>query len=196
MTPERKEKLSYVLDHRQDDVVVVMENVEDPRNITAVMRSCDGVGIQNVHIISTSVKRPKKWSYYSGKSAEKWISLHHHNSVAGCLNMLKEQGFTILTTRLSDQAKDLYELDLTQKIALVFGNESIGISEELHSMADGNFLIPQVGMLQSLNISVACAISIYEVFRQKRLAGHYDQAALPQVQMAQLMEQWKLSESD
>ena len=84
----------------------------------------------------------------------------------------------IYTTHLSKDATGLYELDFTQKVALVFGNEHGGLSEETIALADGNFLIPQVGIIKSLNISVACAVSVYEAFRQKRDAGHYNACLL------------------
>jgi tRNA (guanosine-2'-O-)-methyltransferase len=88
----------------------------------------------------------------------------------------------------------LYDLDLTRKTALVFGNEHSGCSEEIIKKADGNFLIPQVGIIQSLNISVACAVTIYEAFRQKKLAGHYDSARLPESEQAKLFKDWKMYE--
>ncbi|MDQ3846306.1 MAG: RNA methyltransferase, partial [Bacteroidota bacterium] len=99
----------------------------------------------------------------------------------------------ILTTHLSSDAVSLYELDLTKKMALVFGNEHSGVSEEIRTMADGNFIIPQVGMIQSLNISVACAVTLYEAFRQKSNAGHYGQQKLNGDIYHQLKSQWELN---
>jgi len=81
-------------------------------------------------------------------------------------------------------------------VALVFGNEHAGVSDEIRQMADGNFIIPQMGIIQSLNISVACAVSIYEAYRQKAAAGHYDQASLPVTQRQQLLQEWGFHETD
>jgi tRNA (guanosine-2'-O-)-methyltransferase len=103
----------------------------------------------------------------------------------------------ILTTYLSSGAISLYEIDLTQKIALVFGNEHEGVSDEIRTLADGNFMIPQVGMIQSLNISVACAVSLYEAFRQKKSAGHYIKRKISPESHGLLFEQWgKQNEAD
>src|ERR1044071_3275422 len=96
----------------------------------------------------------------------------------------------ILTTHLSSDARSLHDIDFTGSIALVFGNEHDGVSEEIRAMADGNFIIPQVGIIKSLNISVACAVTLYEAFRQKTLAGHYDKQRLSDVEFNELFAAW------
>jgi len=102
----------------------------------------------------------------------------------------KKKFSKILTTHLSSDAVSLHDINFTESIALVFGNEHAGVTEEFRALADGNFIIPQMGIIQSLNISVACAVSIYEAMRQKMKAGHYDKASLPQEQMDTLLIQW------
>ncbi|HNN32328.1 MAG TPA: TrmH family RNA methyltransferase, partial [Chitinophagaceae bacterium] len=102
----------------------------------------------------------------------------------------------IFTTHLSTGAVSLYEINFTENIALVFGNEHSGVSEEVRSLADGNFIIPQMGIIQSLNISVACAVSIYEAFRQKNNAGHYLKSTMPQAQRNNLLKNWGFIEHD
>lgn len=191
MTPARKEKLERVLHNRQPDLTVVLENVEDPRNITAVMRSCDAVGIQDVYVINTVPVRDRNWGFKSGRSAGKWVTVHHFEDTAACAAVLKEQGKAILVTRLSEDSVSIYESDLTVPLALVFGNERTGVSAEMAALADGNVNIPMAGMLQSLNISVACAVSIYEAFRQKQAAGHYKQPALSETRRDALWEEWR-----
>ena len=99
----------------------------------------------------------------------------------------------VYATHLGVQSHSLYELDLTQKVALVFGNEHAGVSDEIRAMADGNFIIPQVGMIRSLNISVACAVSLYEAFRQKQHAGHYEKQKLEAENYSTLYTQWELN---
>lgn len=192
MTPERKARLEKVLAKRQANLTVVMENVMDPHNVSAVMRSCDAVGIQDIYVISNKAPRPKKWGAKSSSSAAKWLTVHQFDNVQECVVQLRKSYHTILTTHLSSEAVSLYSIDFTGSIALVFGNEHEGVSEEMRSLADGNFLIPQVGIIQSLNISVACAVSIYEAFRQKQNAGHYEQSALPKQRTNALMQQWGL----
>ncbi|TAJ63421.1 MAG: RNA methyltransferase, partial [Chitinophagaceae bacterium] len=99
-------------------------------------------------------------------------------------------------THLSTDAVGLYEIDFTQPTALVFGNEHDGVSEEFRNMADGNFVIPQMGIIQSLNISVACAVSIYEAFRQKTVAGHYLRTSLPVEKQEAIKKDWGFLTTD
>ncbi len=175
MTPERHHKLTSVLNKRQGDIAIVMENVFDPHNISAVMRTCDAVGVQDIYILNTKIPRHKKWGAKSSSSAAKWLTVHQYENAAECFSSLRNRYSNILTTHLSSDAVGLHEIDMTQAIALVFGNEHSGVSDEIRAMADGNFIIPQVGIIQSLNISVACAVTLYEAFRQKTNAGHYNQ---------------------
>jgi tRNA (guanosine-2'-O-)-methyltransferase len=178
MTPERFSKITAVLSKRQDDITIVLENVFDPHNISAVMRSCDAVGVQEIYVLNTRIPRHKKWGSRSSSSAAKWLTIHQFTDAEACFAALRQKYHRILTTHLSADAVDLYQLDLTGSVALVFGNEHSGVSDEIITLADGNFKIPQVGMIQSLNISVACAVTLYEAYRQKHTAGHYQQQKL------------------
>src|SRR4030095_10812999 len=150
MTPERRQKLLSVLNKRQNDLTVVLENVFDPHNISAVMRSCDAVGIQEVYVLNNRIPRHKKWGARSSSSAAKWLTIYQFDNAAECFNELRKKYSRILTTHLATDASDLYSLDLTQSVALIFGNEHSGVSEEIISMADGNFIIPQSGIIRSL----------------------------------------------
>ncbi|WP_430897258.1 MULTISPECIES: TrmH family RNA methyltransferase [unclassified Paraflavitalea] len=190
MTPERRAKLAGVLNKRQPDLTVVLENVFDPHNISAVMRTCDAVGIQEIYVITNKVPRHKKWGTRSSSSAAKWLTVHQFSDIKECVDVLRSKYAKIYTTHLSTDAKSLHELNLTESVALVFGNEHAGVSEEMLALADGNFIIPQVGIIQSLNISVACAVTIYEAMRQKSVAGHYNQRRLPDEQFNTLLDQW------
>ncbi|HPH84849.1 MAG TPA: RNA methyltransferase [Ferruginibacter sp.] len=190
MTPERNNRLNEVLSKRQPSITVVLENVSDPHNISAVMRTCDAIGIQDIYVLNTSIAKHKKWGAKSSSSAAKWLTVHQFTDTQACFESLRKRYAKIYTTHLSSDAVDLYELDLTESVALVFGNEHSGVSEELISLADGNFIIPQVGIIKSLNISVACAVSLYEAFRQKRNAGHYDQPQITGEPLNQLKTEW------
>jgi len=196
MTPERSEKLLKVLSRRQTNITVVMENVQDPHNISAVMRTCDAVGIQDIYILNTKIPRHQKFGAKSSSSAAKWLSVNQFDNVDACFEALRKNYKTILTTHLSTDAVSLYEIDFTQSVALVFGNEHAGVSDEVRALADGNFIIPQMGIIQSLNISVACAVSIYEAYRQKNIAGHYNSIALPENRLNTLMQEWGFIESE
>lgn len=196
MTPERSEKLLRVLQNRQVNLAVVMENVHDPHNISAVMRTCDAVGIQDIYILNTKIPRHEKFGAKSSSSAAKWLTVHQYEDAQLCFQELRKHYQKILTTHLSSDAVSLYDIDFTGSIALVFGNEHAGVSDEIRALADGNFIIPQMGIIQSLNISVACAVSIYEAYRQKKIAGHYDQGFMPGDRKAQLLQEWGFKEMD
>lgn len=196
MTPERTEKLIKVLSKRQADITVVLENVFDPHNISAVMRTCDAVGVQEIFILNTKIPMHKKWGARSSSSAAKWLTIHQFEDAGECFSSLRKRYSTILTTHLSADAVGLYEIDMTQPIALVFGNEHSGVSDEIKQLADGNFIIPQVGIIRSLNISVACAVTLYEAFRQKNNAGHYNRDDMNAVMKQQLLEEWSLRRDD
>lgn len=192
MTPERKARLLQVLAHRQPDLTVVLENVFDPHNISAVMRTCDAVGIQEVFILNTKIPRHKKWGAKSSSSAAKWLTIHQFDNAEACFTELRRRYKKVLTTHLSSDAVSLHSIDFTEPIALVFGNEHSGVSDEIRALADGNFIIPQVGIIRSLNISVACAVTLYEAFRQKNAAGHYNRPDMNHVLKQGLLEKWEL----
>src|SRR5215203_480357 len=192
MTKERQEKIERVLANRQGNLTVVLENVHDPHNISAVMRSCDAVGVQEIYVLNTNIPQNEKWGVISSSSSYKWLTIHQHVNIVECITVLKSKYEKILTTHLSSDAVSLYEADLTGRLALVFGNERDGVSEELLALSDGNFIIPQVGMIRSLNISVACAVTLYEAYRQKHAAGQYDQQSLTVREYSLISKQWGL----
>lgn len=194
MTPERIQRLSSVLSMRQPGLSVVLENVSDPHNISAVMRTCDAVGIQEIFILNTTIAKYKKWGKKSSSSASKWLTIHQFTDAAECFKILRSKYDKIYSTHLSDDAVSLHDLNLTQSVALVFGNEHDGISKEIIDLCDGNFIIPQVGIIKSLNISVACAVSLYEAYRQKLIAGHYKTPQLTNASYNDLVEKWELPE--
>lgn len=178
LTPEREDKFRRVVAKRQFNLTVVLENVHDPHNIGAVIRTCDAVGIREIYVLYTEDQLTEE-HLQIGKSAasgaKKWVTVHLYQDVGSCFAAIRAKYDHVFATHLAEDAKSLYELDLTASVALLFGNEKDGISQEALSYADGNFIIPQMGMVQSLNISVACAITLYEALRQRQLAGLYDQ---------------------
>lgn len=190
MTPERKDKLLSVLNKRQIDLTVVLENVFDPHNISAVMRTCDAVGIQEIYVLNTKIPRHKKWGSKSSSSAAKWLTIHQFDQADECFAHLRKKYNKIYTTHLASNSVGLYELNLTESVALVFGNEHSGVSDEILALSDGNFIIPQVGIIRSLNISVACAVTLYEAYRQKSIAGHYQQRKIQEPLLGELLKEW------
>lgn len=175
ITQEREEKFKRTIGKRQYDLTVILENVHDPHNIGAVLRTCDSVGIREIYVLLTH----KNISYdpYIGKTtssgAKKWVKVHFYNDPKKCFGDVMKKYDHIYATHLDSEAKSIYNLDLTESVALLFGNEHEGISEESLKYVNGNFIIPQQGLVQSLNISVACAVTLYEAYRQREKAGKY-----------------------
>jgi tRNA (guanosine-2'-O-)-methyltransferase len=196
MTPERREKLLSVIKKRQDNLAIVLENVQDPHNISAVMRTCDAVGVQEVYVLNTKIPKHKKFGPKSSSSAAKWLTVHQYDNVEACFNDVRKKYSLILTTHLDNGSIELYQIDFTKSIALVFGNEHSGVSEDIRRFADGNFVIPQVGIIRSLNISVACAVTLYEAYRQKMQAGHYNEKLLNGKHVEQLMNEWDVPDAE
>jgi tRNA (guanosine-2'-O-)-methyltransferase len=191
MTNERQKRIEQVLLKRQNDITVVLENVYDPHNISAVMRTCDAVGVKEIYVLNNKIPPHKKWGSRSSSSAAKWMVIQQFEDAQQCFYELRKNYAAIYTTHLQENSRQLYELDLTQPVALVFGNEHSGVSEEIRKLADGNFIIPQVGMITSLNISVACAVTLYEAYRQKTNANHYSAQKLSSVEYDYLYQQWE-----
>lgn len=185
----RKEKIGRVLSRRQPDLTVVMENIHDAHNVSAILRSCDGVGVMQVELVYTLERFPRIGKK-SSSSANKWLDRRKHAGIAECYSTLRSEGFAIYATRLGAGGALLYDLDLTRKTALVFGNEHRGVSDEAASGADGVFEIPMMGMIQSLNVSVACAVCLYEALRQRRAAGDFDRQKISKHQLASLYDTW------
>jgi tRNA (guanosine-2'-O-)-methyltransferase len=190
-TERRAERIEHVLRHRQPDLTVVLENVHDPHNIGAVLRSCDAVGVFTVHTIYTVEERPTRaYARSTRGSASKWIEIVHHDSVDACYADLRRSGFSILVTALEEDTRDLYSVDLGLPVALVFGNEQRGASENSIAAADGSISIPMMGMVESLNISVACAVTLFEALRQRSASGAYDQPRFSAERRADLSQEW------
>lgn len=189
VTERRLQRMREVLARRQPDLTIVIENVHDPHNISAVLRSCDATGLLAVHLVYTVEERPTL-SRLSSASALKWLEIVDHPSIDDCYRALRAQGFSIYATHLAGDSRDLYDLDLTGPVALVFGNEHRGVSDEAVAGADGSVRIPMMGMVQSLNISVACAVSLYEALRQRRAAGAYAHPRLSPAEIDARLRAW------
>lgn len=194
MTPERENRIRNVIAKRQRDITVIFENVHDPHNISAVLRTCDSIGVKEVFILYTHDNKMTRLGKKSSASALKWLQVHYYYNTEECFAEVRKKYKKIFSTKLTENSSSLYELNLTGSVALVFGNEHEGVSALASSLSDGNFLIPQVGMIQSLNISVACAVTLYEAFRQREKAGMYDTPQLGAEESMQLLTKW-LSES-
>src|ERR1700760_1518976 len=123
MTPEREQRITSVLDKRQENLLIVLENVFDPHNISAVMRTCDAVGVQDIFVLNTRIPRHKKWGAKSSSSAAGWLTVRQYTDARECFDAVRNVVDHVYSTQLSNDAVLLYDLRLTGRIALVFGNE-------------------------------------------------------------------------
>jgi tRNA (guanosine-2'-O-)-methyltransferase len=188
-TDRRIKKIRSVIEARQSSITVVLENIHDPHNVSAILRTCDSAGIPKVSLLYNIEPFPKIGKK-SSASAFKWVEREKYKSVDECYNRLRKEGFKIYSSQVSDDSKDIYNLDFTGSTAIVFGNENRGISEEAAKFADERFVIPMYGMVQSLNVSVSAAITIYEVVRQRRLKGMYEHSDLSDEQIEKEINKW------
>ena len=176
MTPERLAIIKASLDSRQTDLTVVMENVRKPHNLAAVARTLEAVGGLEIHAITelTSIRLTQM----SAGGTKKWVKVSKHPNTGQGLKYLKQQGFQIVATSLCENSKDYRDVDYTKPTAIMVGEELEGISEQALQMADVNINIPMIGMVQSLNVSVASALVLYEAYHQRMTAGMYERRSL------------------
>jgi tRNA (guanosine-2'-O-)-methyltransferase len=176
MTPDRYKKILQMLKQRQTDLTVVMENVHKAHNLAAIARTCDAVGIPEIHAITRFEEINLTEDAASGSG--RWVDVDIHKDIDSVYSRLKKKGFQLLTTHFDEQAVDFREIDFTKSIAIIVGQELDGLSDEAISKSDGSIIIPMYGMVQSLNVSVATAIILYEAQRQRVKAGMYENLQL------------------
>jgi tRNA (guanosine-2'-O-)-methyltransferase len=191
-TDRRLERIQAVLARRQPDLTVVLENVHDPHNIAAVLRSCDAVGVMTVHATrDPSTKPHKKFSRRASGSAAKWIDVREYDTIDECYAAVRLDGFRIVATGGGPASVAMSEVPLTGPVAIALGNEMSGLTDDAVAGADMIVTIPMVGMIRSLNISVACAVLLYEAYRQRTEAGFYDRPQLSVEEIERLSELWE-----
>lgn len=177
LSDERRVKIDRVVSLRNFDTAVVLEGIYDRGNISAVMRSAEGLGFGNFHVIETQEKFKEANRVTQG--ADKWVEVQKWKKTTDCVKRLKDQGYKICVTHLDEKSKPLHEIDFTGKTALVLGNEKDGVSAEMIEAADECIIIPMTGFVQSFNISVAGALSLYHI-SQDRLKRRGTNASLTQ----------------
>lgn len=188
MTPERMARLRSVLDRRQPDLTVVTDYVHKGRNLSAIVRTADAVGIAQIHCVVGG----KDYKHFRGTSmgSQSWVEVKRHKSIDEPLQALKESGFQIVATYLSNQSTDFHDVDYTRPTALLLGAEKNGISEQAQSLADIHVTIPMVGMVQSLNVSVAAGIILTEAQHQRRQKSLYNKQRIDQATYDRLFFEW------
>ncbi|MEJ2289166.1 MAG: tRNA (guanosine(18)-2'-O)-methyltransferase TrmH [Deinococcales bacterium] len=176
MTERRYRRIQEILARRQPDLTILAEDVYKPHNLSAMLRSCDAVGIGTVHAVRPTGGVPT-YNATSG-SAEKWVALRVHDTLAQALAEMRAQGMQLLAAHFSEQAVRYDTVDYTRPTCIVFGNEKEGVTDACAAAVDAHVVIPMLGMVSSLNVSVAAAVVLFEAQRQRRRAGLYDRARL------------------
>ncbi len=172
MTKERFQKIVAMLQRRQPDLTVIMEGVHKPHNLAAIARSCDAVGVSDIHAITPKKELGIKKGVAMGSN--RWLDMHLHPTTEELALSLKKEGYQIIAADFNDRAQDYRRVDYTRPTALVVGQELFGVSETTLALADQSIYIPMKGMVQSLNVSVATAIVLYEAHNQREQGGMYE----------------------
>jgi tRNA (guanosine-2'-O-)-methyltransferase len=187
LRPERWAKLQRALDQRLGAVRVVVENLGNPHNTSAVLRTCEALGIQHVHAVEAAGSFTISRRITIG--AHKWITLHRHGTIDECARELRVDGFRLYAAVLDPKSVPLEQIPVDEPVALIFGNERSGVTPEVRDQCDGSYTIPMAGFVQSFNISVAAAISLYSLTaRIRRLRP--DQGLLSPEEKSQILESW------
>lgn len=188
MTPERFERLKDALERRQPDLTVLCEDVHKKHNISAILRSCDAVGIGELQVISPD----ETWRHYRGIAggSHKWVDTRCHPDIRTAITTLQDTGHQVVAAHFSADAIDYREHDFTRPTALLLGAEREGLSPVAAKLADRHIIIPMRGLVRSLNVSVAAAVILYEAARQRESAGLYDSPQLDEQTRRQRLFEW------
>jgi tRNA (guanosine-2'-O-)-methyltransferase len=175
LTEHRRERIDHVVRRRMRTLTVVVEDLRDPHNQAAVLRTAEGLGLLTAHVVDTPDQHGRTDTFDPArgitKDADKWMAIRKHKQVAPCVDELKAQGFAIYAGALDAKSVSLYDLDVTRPCAFVFGNEHRGVSPALRERADRLFAIPMRGFVESFNVSVAAAICLSHAVHAREAAG-------------------------
>jgi len=188
MTPERFQRLTQVLNRRQADLTVIADEVHKGRNLAAIVRTCDAVGIDRLH----SIQPKAGYKPFRGTAlgSQKWVDICQYEALQEPVALLKEQGFKIVAADVGERTIDYRDYDYTQKTALLLGTEKAGLSDFARGQVDQAVTVPMMGMVESFNVSVACAIILAQAQRQRQLAGCYDVPGLDDATYKRRLFQW------
>ncbi len=174
---------------RQRDLTLVLNNIHDPHNVSAILRSCDALGVPWVHLLYTEQEFPEMGRKTSA-SARKWVGRIKHRNAREMLEQLGSQGLNLIRTGFGARAAALHEYDFTRPTAVILGNEHSGIQADLQKLVEQEIYIPMHGMVQSLNVSVAAAVILYEAFSQRRRAGLLSEKTFSESEQDKMYHEW------
>ena len=188
MTPERKRKLQAVLSRRQADLGIITDSVMKLRNMAAILRSCDAVGVAELDCCID----PQTFRHYRGTSgtASKWVDIRFRESLEVAIRARQAEGRQVIATALTHRSVDYRAIDYTRATSIVMGTELHGMDARGIELCDACVTIPMLGMVESLNVSVACAVILFEAQRQRQNAGMYAQRSLSNGHYRRLFFKW------
>jgi tRNA (guanosine-2'-O-)-methyltransferase len=184
MSKARYQKIRGLLSKRQPDLTLLLEEVHKPHNVSAVIRSADAVGVHRIHAVWQENDSLRKGT---SLGSQIWVDIQRHSSTDQAINHLKSEKMQVLVTNLDNNAIDFRDVDYTKPTAIVLGQEKDGATQKAIAMSDQSIVIPMVGMVQSLNVSVAAATILYEAQRQRENAGMYSSNLLPEAEAQKIL---------
>ena len=188
MTPERFSKLKAVLSRRQPDLSILAADVHKPHNISAILRTCDAVGVHQIHAVSTTGEMRRH--HMSAGGSGNWVEIEFFPDITTATASLRESGWKLLAAHPGPDARDYREIDYQEQVAIVLGSELNGLEPEAVEQADEVISLPIHGMVASLNVSVAAAVILYEAQRQRSEAGLYDSSRLNKEEYDRILFEW------
>jgi tRNA (guanosine-2'-O-)-methyltransferase len=184
MSIARYQKIRGLLSKRQPDLTLLLEEVHKPHNVSAVIRSADAVGVHRIHAVWQENDSLRKGT---SLGSQIWVDIQRHSSTDEAIAHLKSEKMQVLVTNLDNNAIDFRDVDYTKPTAIVLGQEKDGATKKAIAMSDQSIVIPMVGMVQSLNVSVAAATILYEAQRQRENAGMYCDNLLPEAEAQKIL---------
>ena len=189
MTPERYAKFRRVLERRQPDLTVIADQLHKGRNLAAIRRTCDAMGVPKMHAIIPEDYQQKCFAGTT-QGTHKWVDLEKHRTLDACLESVRAQSMQLCVADLSEQSIDYREVDFTQPTAILMGAEVMGVSDQALEQADVHFHVPMLGLVESLNVSVACALILAEALRQREAAGMLNKPVYSEEQIKSKAFEW------
>lgn len=188
MTAERLQRMRATLDRRQPDLRVMLDEVHKPHNLSAILRTCDAVGAARAHAVTAQGRISAH--RHSSAGAGRWVDVVTHPTLEQGIEAVRAEGFQVCAAHLSAGARDFRAVDYTRPTVVLLGAELHGVSEVGRALADVHLAVPMMGLAESLNVSVAAAVILFEAQRQRLEAGLYDRPRLDAETYRRTLFEW------